>query len=200
MTILELEILERQWRDQPKRTAFRDAEDMGLTVEDFQEKLDSLNDQITRLERYMDNKKHFMLKNFEKKMKEQNINPDTWEDRIGLEKAIYLDKTEKELTNLYEERARIVNTMRHLGGDKSMSNSIEKAKTYPIEQLIDSPIKLVSGKKWALCPFHSERKPSFFINEKNVCHCFSCGFHGDSIELAQKLFNLSFKEALERLA
>ena len=52
-----------------------------------------------------------------------------------------------------------------------------------------------------LCPFHSEKTPSFTIsNDKNFFHCFGCGRHGDVITYLIDHDGLSFPEAVERLA
>ena len=52
-----------------------------------------------------------------------------------------------------------------------------------------------------LCPFHNEKTPSFTVNEdKGFYHCFGCGAHGDVIGFVQQTENLSFPEAVERLA
>ncbi len=58
-----------------------------------------------------------------------------------------------------------------------------------------------SGKEFvALCPFHTEKTPSFSVNEdKGVYHCFGCGECGDVITFIQKIEGLSFKEALYHL-
>ena len=48
------------------------------------------------------------------------------------------------------------------------------------------------------CPFHLEKTPSMKIFEKDY-HCFGCGEHGDVITFVQKLFNLSFQEALKKI-
>ena len=52
-----------------------------------------------------------------------------------------------------------------------------------------------------LCPFHDEKSPSFGINPAaGFYHCFGCGEGGDVISFVQKVENLSFTEAVERLA
>ncbi len=52
-----------------------------------------------------------------------------------------------------------------------------------------------------LCPFHSEKTPSFTVNEdKGFFHCFGCGAHGDVIGFVMRTDSLSFPEAVERLA
>ncbi|HLW16112.1 MAG TPA: DNA primase, partial [Actinomycetota bacterium] len=51
------------------------------------------------------------------------------------------------------------------------------------------------------CPFHAEKTPSFSLDPaKGLWHCFGCGEGGDTIRLIEKIENLSFVEAIERLA
>lgn len=50
-----------------------------------------------------------------------------------------------------------------------------------------------------LCPFHSEKTPSFFVFLDNHFKCFGCGEYGDSIDFIQKMHGLSFKGALKFL-
>jgi DNA primase len=52
-----------------------------------------------------------------------------------------------------------------------------------------------------LCPFHSEKFPSFTVNQaKQIFHCFGCGVGGDIVSFLMKHDNLSFSEAVEYLA
>lgn len=52
-----------------------------------------------------------------------------------------------------------------------------------------------------LSPFTNEKNPSFTVNDdKQFYHCFSSGEHGDVISFLEKTENLSFLEAVERLA
>ena len=52
-----------------------------------------------------------------------------------------------------------------------------------------------------ICPFHSERTGSFHVTpEKNVYHCFSCGRGGDGISFVMEKENLTFMEAVEKIA
>lgn len=52
-----------------------------------------------------------------------------------------------------------------------------------------------------LCPFHNEKTPSFVVSEtKQIFTCFGCDAKGDVIAFVQKYYNLTFNEAVERLA
>lgn len=54
---------------------------------------------------------------------------------------------------------------------------------------------------WANCPFHGEKTPSFHVMEnEGYYHCFGCGAHGDIVSFIKEMDNLSFIEAVERLA
>lgn len=53
----------------------------------------------------------------------------------------------------------------------------------------------------ALCPFHSEKTPSFNVNpQRGFFHCFGCGKGGDVIEFIMLYDRLSFVEAVKELA
>ncbi|MCX5801145.1 MAG: DNA primase [Candidatus Eisenbacteria bacterium] len=52
-----------------------------------------------------------------------------------------------------------------------------------------------------LCPFHSERTPSFVVSpSKEVFHCFGCGAGGNVFTFVMQVENLSFVEAVRSLA
>jgi DNA primase len=53
----------------------------------------------------------------------------------------------------------------------------------------------------ANCPFHDENTASFKVSpSKQICHCFGCGAGGDSIKFVMDYENLSYPEAIEKLA
>src|SRR5713101_3767569 len=52
-----------------------------------------------------------------------------------------------------------------------------------------------------LCPFHSEKTPSFVVfPDKGNYHCFGCGANGDIFTFVTKTENLDFPETLRVLA
>ncbi len=58
------------------------------------------------------------------------------------------------------------------------------------------------GTRWVgLCPFHTERTPSFSLNaELGFYYCFGCGAKGDVITFIREIEHLDFVEAVEKLA
>jgi DNA primase len=59
-----------------------------------------------------------------------------------------------------------------------------------------------AGQNWkGLCPFHTEKTPSFMVNpSKQIFHCFGCGIGGDVISFLIKYEKLSFHDAKILLA
>jgi DNA primase len=52
-----------------------------------------------------------------------------------------------------------------------------------------------------LCPFHTEKTPSFNVNPaKGIFHCFGCGVGGDAVNFIMRMESISFPEALRFLA
>ncbi len=72
-----------------------------------------------------------------------------------------------------------------------------------IEDLIGEYVKLerAGSRLRALCPFHSEKTPSFYVNpDSGLFHCFGCKASGDVISFVEKIENLDFNEAVKFLA
>ena len=59
-----------------------------------------------------------------------------------------------------------------------------------------------AGEHWkGLCPFHSEKTPSFTVNPKRgIFHCFGCGVGGDAFGFLMRQDRLAFPEAVRTLA
>ncbi|MSU62894.1 MAG: DNA primase [Pedosphaera sp.] len=63
------------------------------------------------------------------------------------------------------------------------------------------PLKRAGANFVALCPFHKEKSPSFNVNpHKQIFHCFGCHKGGDVFTFIREYENLSFVEAVQRLA
>ncbi len=63
------------------------------------------------------------------------------------------------------------------------------------------PLKKAGGNFVALCPFHREKTPSFSVNpHKQIFYCFGCHKGGDVFSFVREYENLSFVEAVKRLA
>jgi len=72
-----------------------------------------------------------------------------------------------------------------------------------IVELIGSYVHLKKRGKdhAALCPFHNEKTPSFWVSEsKQIFKCFGCGAGGDAYKFLMLMENLSFGDAVARLA
>src|SRR6266550_5515484 len=62
-------------------------------------------------------------------------------------------------------------------------------------------LKRVGRRFMGLCPFHTEKTPSFSVNpELSVYYCFGCQKSGDSITFIREIEHLDFVESVERLA
>lgn len=72
-----------------------------------------------------------------------------------------------------------------------------------IVEIIDSyvPLKKAGRSFKALCPFHPEKTPSFYVSpHKQIFHCFGCGEGGNVFHFLMKYLNLSFAEAVKQVA
>ncbi|MBQ0125916.1 MAG: DNA primase [Clostridiales bacterium] len=72
-----------------------------------------------------------------------------------------------------------------------------------IEDVVSSYVTLkhAGSNLTGLCPFHSEKTPSFFVSSaRSTFHCFGCGAGGDVITFVMQAENLDYLSALEVLA
>ncbi|MBN1271583.1 MAG: DNA primase [Candidatus Aminicenantes bacterium] len=77
---------------------------------------------------------------------------------------------------------------------RQSANIIDIASQY-------TTLKRRGNKHVGLCPFHTEKTPSFTVDEeKQLFHCFGCGTGGDIFTLVMEKESLSFPEAVKYLA
>ena len=72
-----------------------------------------------------------------------------------------------------------------------------------IVEVVSSHVELKQRGRnfFGLCPFHSEKTPSFSVNpDKQIYKCFGCGAGGGSINFVMEIENLEFADAIKRLA
>ena len=63
------------------------------------------------------------------------------------------------------------------------------------------PLQKKGQDYWALCPFHSEKSPSFKVSaSRQAYYCFGCGAKGSAIGFVMEYENLDYPSAIRRLA
>lgn len=84
-----------------------------------------------------------------------------------------------------------------------MDQKDEVKSKVDIVEVISSYVPLKkAGRNFAgLCPFHSEKTPSFMVSpDRQVFKCFGCGVSGDVFSFLEKVEGWGFRETLEELA
>ena len=77
---------------------------------------------------------------------------------------------------------------------------IQKAKTVPIKSIYPGKLRQTGKTLIGHCPLHDDRNPSFTVYlATNSWYCFAEGRGGDVITLLRNLYNLEFKDAVQRL-
>ncbi len=85
--------------------------------------------------------------------------------------------------------------------DDNLKNQIRQATD--IVDLVSEYMSLDRKvKEWVgICPFHQDHRPSMYVSPvKQIFKCFACGAAGDVFKFVQMRENISFPDAVERLA
>jgi len=76
-------------------------------------------------------------------------------------------------------------------------------RAHDIVETVGRTVHLTKSGKYlkGLCPFHSEKTPSFTVTpEKGIFHCYGCGKSGSVIRFRMELEGLTFPEAVRVMA
>ncbi|PLX98056.1 MAG: DNA primase [Desulfuromonas sp.] len=90
-----------------------------------------------------------------------------------------------------------------MSGQISESKIAEVRERTDIIELVSQyvTLKRAGNNHTGLCPFHSEKSPSFSVNDaQQFFHCFGCGVGGDVFSFLMKIEGLAFPDAVRRLA
>ena len=109
----------------------------------------------------------------------------------------------QEIVEVRKQTMRLENLLSVLRNKRLMNSitddQIYAAKSFPIENLFDQPLRKSGQALKGLCPFHEEKTPSFFVFGNNRYKCFGCGESGDVINFIQRKEKISFIEAVRYL-
>lgn len=84
------------------------------------------------------------------------------------------------------------------------TSTLTKIRDLPITDVLAAEgiaMKRIGREAVTICPWHSDSNPSLTLSDdKNLCFCFACGGGSDAIAFIQQKYNLSFADAVERIA
>lgn len=143
---------------------------------------------------------HILRKRYEKQVAHFKDRPDDGYKIVCLAR---IDATTgKKLRECYETLERCGRQLRKLKPKnviRTIDRDIEQARTVPIETLLEARVRHVGGRAITLCPFHTEKTPSFTVYADNSFHCFGCGKHGNNAIDFVMADGTSFIDAVRRL-
>lgn len=117
-----------------------------------------------------------------------------FERQIMLETLQAIVKEEKQVRSNIAGLLERENNPKKNNENSLTPDMVAQAKEYPLSNILG----VGPGKSVALCIAHNERNPSMNIR-RNFAYCHSCGFSGDSITVAEKVWGLSFVDAVKKL-
>lgn len=102
---------------------------------------------------------------------------------------------ERRIQRLMYKKLFIENPEQWKKTDRVTPSQISMAKEFPFDKLLK-----FNSAGFALCPFHNEKRGSFYYYKKtNTCYCFSCKWSGDIIKFVEEWKEMSFKDAVKFL-
>jgi len=173
--------MEKEWRDRYLEVRKKEAEFVNEQKEFSKE---------SRL-RYLKELKEILDKeiidelDYQEKLQERDV-PYWW-------RSFSIDRLRR-LIGKYQRVRKEIDILNNNQEGEITPEMIARAREYPISNLIE-----VNHNGFALCPFHEEKTPSLYT-KNNFYYCFGCGASGDVIDLAMKLYHLTFPEAVKKLA
>ena len=99
------------------------------------------------------------------------------------------------MKHLQNKHAEVNRKIKYKRPEIKDTDAIRRARTVPITEYIK-----VNNQGFASCVAHSEKTPSMkYYKKNNKVKCFGCSFNGDTIDVVQKIFNLSVGEAIKKI-
>ena len=141
-----------------------------------------------------------VVKKIQDELADIKTNPDEvyqyfWRSWLKLTLGEDLIEVDKHIARL-SRQLRIIKGVPNKVGQLTM-DLIESARAVPIESLLDKQFRRSGRDLVGLCPFHTEKTPSFHIyTSDNRGWCFGCSNGGDVIKIAMLLHGYDFKEAV----
>jgi hypothetical protein len=146
------------------------------------------------------------LERFEDEICERKIRWDSQIKNPGMEvyrkiNESHIKALAKLLTKTKREIHYVVNVMEEIYGEKKVSerqevteDMIERARHYPLENLID----IKRGMTNCISGSHVDKNASMDARN-NFCHCYACGWTGDTLTVYMKLNGVDFIAAVKAL-
>lgn len=165
------------------------------------------------MEERIDKKNYFDKKQKRvKRIVKKTYAPDTFDFDFSVDVIWMLNYMKDDIENQEQLRkleqywvlneARVPKTGKtHQKSREDFSVLITQAKAVEIESLCKNPCRKTGANRFvSLCPFHTEKTPSFTIfTNTNTFYCFGCNAKGDVITFYQKLYGFDFVGAVKSL-
>ena len=101
---------------------------------------------------------------------------------------------------LYKDVEKITNLLKYSIPESIIDEVRDRTNIVEVISQVVS-LKKVGKNFKGLCPFHSEKTPSFTVSaEKRIYHCFGCGAGGNVFKFVMEVQNISFVDAVRQFA